>query len=164
MPKAIPSASTETPRQVKPRRPRSNTVRQRILTLLGHGPASRNELIKRGGFSQASLFLNLKALRAEHLIAEDKATRQLRLVADAAAADTSADKPSAMINVPQTMAVAVGSPELHLALEVVTVRLAPIDQAAEKVHVLQALSRGAPEPVAEILQLLAQDVSRYAAI
>jgi hypothetical protein len=79
------------------------------------------------------------------------------------AAEEAGSTPNVTVDAAQPIAPRIGTPELHMALEVVMVRLAPIDQMAEKLHVLQTLSRGAPEPVAEILQLLAEDVSRFAA-
>jgi hypothetical protein len=151
--------------ELKRRRARGS-VRERILTLLQKGPANRSELLKNGGFSQASLFLVLKALRNEHLIVEDKATRQLRLVSKAAHAESMA---TTVVHVPriakvksaEPAALAVVPQDLHIALEAVMVRLAPIDLAAEKLHVLEQLTQITPDPVAEVLRLLAGDVLRF---
>jgi hypothetical protein len=53
---------------------------------------------------------------------------------------------------------------LHQALDAVLYRLSPIERVSEKLLVLEQLSRTTPQPVAEVLQLLIDDVRRFAAL
>lgn len=149
------------------RRKAQGSVRPTILKLLQGGPLTRTEIMERGKFSQAALYLHLKGLRDEGMIEPDEDNRRLRLTGPIDGIEEVAitevveqprqTKSSALMpaNLPRA---------LHQALDAVLYRLSPIERVSEKLLVLEQLSRTTPQPVAEVLQLLIDDVRRFAAL
>jgi DNA-binding transcriptional ArsR family regulator len=160
------SAARKAPANRQPQ----GSVRPRILELLGAGPLTRGELLKRGGFSQASLYLHLKALRKDGIVVPDADNRKLKLAAGApsieevAVAEVIETPRAARPTQPSSALVPAGTARaLHEALDAVLSRLSPIDRPAEKLLVLEQLARTTPDPVSEVLQLLIDDVRRLSA-
>ncbi|GEM_PF-2003588 len=167
---AAPAPSKKVVETTKPPiRRRVGGVRKRILKLLASGPKTRAELLKRGKFSDAALYLNLKSLRDEQLIAEDTATRKLRLASATKPLEgvvvekAAASKPYKAGRAKTSLPVHVPR-ELHAALNMVLIRLSPIKRSREKLTVLQQLARTTPAPVSEILSSLIDDVVRLSTV
>ncbi len=161
-----------TARKAPANRQPQGSVRPRILELLAAGPITRGELLKRGKFSQASLYLHLKALRKAGTVIPNADNRKLMLaknkgaieevsvsevVESPRASKASASTSSALV--PATTARA-----LHEALDSVLSRLSPIARPTEKLLVLEQLASTTPGPVSEVLQLLIDDVRRLSAL
>ncbi len=152
-----------------PRRKRQSGVRGRIVEMLGTGPLLAQDILERGGFSPASLYLNLKALKAEGVVDTTREGRSVRytLTGDSA----SEASPAAVASEPKTRKKAgrkagsknVAKPavgDLKGALGVLMARLAPIDKVDEKLMVLEQLAGSLPGPVSGILKSVIDDLSR----
>lgn len=160
-----------------PRRKRQSGVRGRIVDLLGAGPMLAQELVDRGGFSPASLYLNLKGLKADGIVDAAQEGRLVRyaLTGAAPAEGSSAPagkarrgrKPKAEAAAkkrgrPAKTVRAAGSGNLQDALGVLMARLSPIEQVDEKLMVLGQLAGSLPAPVASVLNKVIDDLSRLA--
>ena len=64
-----------------PRRKRQSGVRSRIIDMLSSGPMLAQDILDKGGFSPASLYLNLKALKSEGSVDTTREGRAVRTVA-----------------------------------------------------------------------------------
>ena len=166
--RANKNAAAEPASAKKTRRRRARGVRKIILGLLAKGPMTRAEIVKAGKISGAALYLHLKALRDEGVVAVDSVSHKLMLgsaaaeaadegVEEAVAGDTEQAEtlPALPVHVPRA---------LHEALDAVLFRLSPIEHASEKILILEQLSRTTPKPVAEILRSLMEDVARLSAL
>lgn len=158
-------------------RKRQTGVRSLILDLLGAGPKTGSELVAQGGFSVASLYLNLKSLKDEGLIESERVGREVSFrlagAAPAAAVDDSASAPieGEIINreevVVQKVAVvstAYQGGDLRSALDQLSARLSPVEGAREKLMVLDQLTRTMPQPIADVLRSLMDDVARLSTV
>lgn len=172
------SAARKTPAAKSPDRParkRVGNVRGLILGLLESGPRSSAALVAEGGFSPAAVFLNIRALKQEGLVA---ATRQGREVLfsltgaapqPAAAAPVKPAKKAPIRAVPirpaatKAVVLAYVPSELHAALNGLTRQLAPVEALADKLRVLDTLGRTLPAPIAAVLGSIAEDLQRIAA-
>lgn len=166
------------------RKKRQTGVRGRVLEILAAGPRSSAELVTEGGFSTASLYLNLKSLKDDGLVESERDGRvvMIRLSGKAASSKPApAAKPVAakpiegvvvsapveVIDEPATEApkrnavvLAYVPRDLHEALDGVTRRLSPIEGTQEKLMVLDRLARSLPTPVASVLRSIMDDVAR----
>lgn len=166
------------------RRKRQTGVRGLVLDILAAGPRSSAQLVTEGGFSTASLYLNLKSLKDEGLIETERDGRVVMISlsgkarknvsAVPAPAPVSKARPvvtpveGEVIEAAETAAVpkrnavvlAYVPRDLHEALDGVTRRLSPIEGTQEKLMVLDRLARTLPGPVADVLRSLMDDVTR----
>lgn len=154
-----PARSFMTSEASPSRRPRQRGVRSTILELLAAGPLSSQQLLDRAGCSPASLYLNLKALKADgHL----DTTREGRTVAyqlrTRAGAVAVASRPAR--GRPARSRPDAGAADLDAALRVLLAQLSPIDNAADKIRVLTRLAASLPAPVSHLLQAVADDLTR----
>lgn len=150
-----------------PRRKRQSGVRGRIVEMLGTGPMLAQDILERGGFSPASLYLNLKALKAENVVDTTREGRSVRYTLTGAAGEgapavasegKSRKKPGRKAGSKKAAAPAAG--DLKGALGVLMARLAPIDKVDEKLMVLNQLAGSLPGPVSGILKSVIDDLSR----
>lgn len=153
----------------KPRRKRQSGVRGRILKILAAGPITGPELLKRGKFSPAALYLNLKAMRAEGLVESQRHGRSVTIgLAQGAAAAAESAPIEGEVVAEQPRAKSGGSAlvpamipqDLHEALNAVAFRLSPVARVQEKLVVLDQLARSMPAPVAEVLRSVIDDVAK----
>lgn len=155
-----------------PRRKRQSGVRGRIVEMLGAGPLLAQDILDQGGFSPASLYLNLKALKSEGLVDTTREGRSVRYTLTGAVASEAGESAAAE---PKTRkkpgrkagtknvakpAAAAADGDLKGALGVLMARLAPIDKVDEKLMVLQQLAGSLPGPVSGILKSVIDDLSR----
>ena len=155
--KAGKLANPDTP---APRRKRQGGVRGRIIEMLDSGALLAQELLDQGGFSPASLYLNLKALKADGLVDTSREGRSVRYLLTGASAAPVTRSPGKRGRKPGAKAAAAPADDLQSALGVLMTRLAPIDKADEKLLVLSQLARSLPGPVAGILESVIEDLSR----
>lgn len=137
-----------------------------MLGLLASGPQTSSELVAKGGFSPASLYLNLKALKKEGLVRSTRNGRNVS-IALTSAAQAAADAPIEGEVLPPSksksgnaLVSAYVPRELHEALEGLARRLSPVDRVEEKLLVLEQLTRTLPAPVASVLQDVMSDLVR----
>lgn len=164
------------------RRKRQTGVRGLVLDILAAGPRSSAQLVAEGGFSTASLYLNLKSLKDEGLIETERDGRvvMIRLSGKAPKVARSAPAAASSERIPVTavegevmdateeagvpkrnaVVLAYVPRDLHEALDGVTRRLSPIEGTQEKLMVLDRLAQTLPGPVADILRSLMADVTR----
>jgi DNA-binding transcriptional ArsR family regulator len=145
------------------KRKRLSGVRGRVLELLGSGPMSSAELVAAGGFSAASLYLNLKSLKKDGLVDTRRDGRRviITLVAGASAPAAPAARTSRTARTSAPAAVPAYVPrDLAQALESLSHRLSPIARLDDKLLVLQQLSRSLQHPVAGLLQDIVTDLKR----
>lgn len=151
-----------------PRRKRQSGVRGRIVEMLGTGPMLAQDILERGGFSPASLYLNLKALKSEGVVDTTREGRSVRYTLTGVAASEGSvavapegkirKKPGRKPGGKKAAAPAAG--DLKGALGVLMARLAPIDKVDEKLMVLNQLAGSLPGPVSSILKSVIDDLSR----
>lgn len=150
-------------------RKRQTGVRARILELLAKRPLTGSELVAQGGFSVASLYLNLKSLKDDGLVETERLGREVSIrlsgaVEEAAPASaaiegeivSSSEAPVA----DRPIVSAYASEDLREALDRLAMRLSPVDGAQEKLMVLDQLMRTMPEPIAGVLRALMTDIAR----
>ena len=152
------------------RRKRQSGVRGRILELLAAGSLAAQDLVDQGGFSPASLYLNLKALKAEGSVDTHRDGRVVRYqlsgrLDDNAVAATSGKPVKAGRGRPSGTSRGVepalaGTAELKAALGVLLTRLSPLEDADEKIMVLSQLAGSMPVPVARVLRAVVDDLGR----
>jgi DNA-binding transcriptional ArsR family regulator len=141
----------------KKKRKRLSGVRGRVLELLASGPMSSAQLVSAGGFSAASLYLNLKSLKKDGLVDTRRDGRSvvISLVAGGGAASPAAParrvSRTARASGPATVPAYVPR-DLAQALESLSHRLSPVARLDDKLLVLQQLSRSLQQPVAGLLQ------------
>lgn len=140
----------------KARRKRQGGVRSRLVEMLAAGPLPAQQLLEQGGFSPASLYLNLKALKADGLI---DTAREGRSVCYALIGKAAAD-PARRGRKPGVRTAAPAADDLRHALGVLMARLAPIEAADEKLMVLGQLAESLPGPVSKVLLAVIDDLSR----
>ena len=159
-------------------RKRQTGVRGLILDLLAAGPKTGSELVAQGGFSVASLYLNLKSLKDDGLIESERVGREvsIRLAGGAAPVEASDEGVSAPIEgeiinreevvVQKTTAVSAAyrGGDLRSALDQLSARLSPVEGAREKLMVLDQLTRTMPQPIADVLRSLMDDVVRLSTV
>lgn len=151
-----------------PRRKRQSGVRGRIVEMLSTGPMLAQDILERGGFSPASLYLNLKALKSEGVVDTAREGRSVRYTLTGAVASEGSvvvapevkirKKPGRKAGSKNVAAPAAG--DLKGALGVLMARLAPIDKVDEKLMVLNQLAGSLPGPVSSILKSVIDDLSR----
>lgn len=149
-------------------RKRTTGVRSKVLDLLATGPMTSSDLVAKGGFSAASLYLNLKSLKKDGLIKTARNGRSVSIsLSPAARAAAEAPIEGEVLPPPKPTAkptVALVSAyvprDLHEALEGLARRLSPVDRLEEKLMVLEQLSRTMPAPVAAVLQETMADLVR----
>lgn len=151
--KVVPAAAASSPRK------RQSGVRGRIVDLLGAGPQFAQTLLDQGGFSPASLYLNLKALKAAGIVDTSREGRTVRYLLSGSAGTATAPRAKLGRKAAGKRAAAPAD-DLQAALGVLMTRLAPIDKADEKLLVLSQLARSLPGPVAVILESVIEDLSR----
>lgn len=151
--KVVPAAAASSPRK------RQSGVRGRIVDLLGAGPQFAQTLLDQGGFSPASLYLNLKALKAAGIVDTSREGRTVRYLLSGSAGTATAPRAKPGRKTAGKRAAAPVD-DLQAALGVLMTRLAPIDKADEKLLVLSQLARSLPGPVAVILESVIEDLSR----
>lgn len=142
------------------RRTRQRGVRSTILDLLAAAPLSSQEILDRASCSPASLYLNLKALKAEGSL---DTTREGRTVVYRLRGRTEAPRatePRPARGRPASKQRDAGAAELDAALRVLLAQLAPIDNAADKIRMLTQLAASLPAPVSHLLQAVADDMTR----
>jgi len=150
----------------RPQRSGRGQVKTNILAALATGPKTSAQLLKSGGFSVASLYLNLKQLKAEHRViggGRGGAIRLAEAVASAAPAATARPALPVLKPAPTGPVVMLSdyvSGPLHDALESVSARFAAPDRIGEKLHTLEQLARSLPAPVAEVLLSIREDLLR----
>lgn len=145
------------------KRKRLSGVRGRVLELLGSGPMSSAELVSAGGFSAASLYLNLKSLKKDGLVDTRREGRRVILALASGASASAASTARASKTVRKTVPAAVPAyvpRDLAQALESLSHRLSPIARLDDKLLVLQQLSRALQQPVADLLQDIVLDLKR----
>ena len=156
-----------------PRRKRQSGVRGRIIDMLGAGPMLAQEILDKGGFSPASLYLNLKALKAEGSVDTTREGRAVRYAltgtpgtegeaAPAAAKPAKGKrgrKPKGTVKAASSKP-ASASGDLKDALGVLVARLSPIEDVNEKLLVLSQLAGSLPTPVAKVLNAIVDDLGR----
>lgn len=156
-----------------PRRKRQTGVRRRILKILGAGAVTGPELLKKGRFSPAALYLNLKALRDEGLIDSQRTGRSvvLRLKHGSKAEEepiegvvVSDHQPKAKPRASSALVPALIPQELHEALSAVTFRLSPVQRVEEKLVVLEQLARNMPAAVSDVLRSVMEDVAKLSTL
>lgn len=151
-----------------PARKRRTGVRGRILELLQSGARTRSDLVRKGGFSAASLYLNLKALKKEGRVVTTRHGRSV-LIALADAPHAAIEgvvlpvMPKAATKTGRTVVAAYVPRELHEALESLQQRLAPVERSEEKLLVLEQLALTLPAPIAAVLQDIMADLARLSA-
>ncbi|WP_273454663.1 ArsR/SmtB family transcription factor [Nevskia ramosa] len=140
--------------------------------MLGTGPMLAQDILERGGFSPASLYLNLKALKSEGVVDTTREGRSVRYTLTGAAAAASEGsvvvasegkirkKPGRKAGSKNKNAAAPAAGDLKGALGVLMARLAPIDKVDEKLMVLNQLAGSLPGPVSSILKSVIDDLSR----
>jgi len=159
----------------KKTRKRQSNVRGLILGLLESGPLSSPSLVAQGGFSPASLYLNIKAMKKEGLISAKRNGREVFFSLTGksagsteavsiperkkAAAKTTKVKPA----VTPSAIVAYVPAELHEALNGLTLRLTPVEHVEEKMLVLDQLSASLPPAIGSILSSIREDLARLVA-
>lgn len=153
-----------------PRRKRQSGVRGRIVEMLGTGPMLAQDILERGGFSPASLYLNLKALKSEGVVDTTREGRSVRYTLTGAAASEDSvvvasevkirKKPGRKAGSKNKNIAAPAAGDLKGALGVLMARLAPIDKVDEKLMVLNQLAGSLPGPVSSILKSVIDDLSR----
>ncbi|MBL6750549.1 MAG: hypothetical protein ISP90_08505 [Nevskia sp.] len=125
--------------------------------------------MKRGKFSPAALYLNLKAMRAEGLVESQRHGRSVTIgLAQGAAAAAESAPIEGEVVAEQPRAKSGGSAlvpamipqDLHEALNAVAFRLSPVARVQEKLVVLDQLARSMPAPVAEVLRSVIDDVAK----
>ncbi len=136
--------------------------------MLGTSPMLAQDILERGGFSPASLYLNLKALKSEGVVDTTREGRSVRYTLTGAAASEGSvavasegkirKKPGRKPGGKKVAAPAAG--DLKGALGVLMARLAPIDKVDEKLMVLNQLAGSLPGPVSSILKSVIDDLSR----
>jgi len=151
-----------TSENIAPKRVRQRGVRGRILELLAAGPLLAQELVDRGGFSTASLYLNLKALKVDGAIDTHREGRVVRYLLSGAAPDKGglAKRGRAAITAAGSGVLDGASGELKAALNVLLARLSPIDSVDEKIMVLSQLAGSLPPPVSRVLLAVVDDLDR----
>lgn len=166
--KQKPGAAKSPAKARPPARKRQTGVRGLVLKLLQGGAMTSSELVSKGGFSAASLYLNLKALKKDGLIVTTRNGRSVMIglagthgeaiegVVLPVAAKSAAKSGSAVV-------AAYVPRELHEALEGLQRRLAPVERSEEKLLVLEQLARTMPAPVAAVLQDIMADLLRFTA-
>ena len=154
------------------KRSRAKGGRDRVLQLLASGPRTASELVAKGGFSSAALYLNIKALKAERLIKADRNGREITYsLAEPSVAASKRRKPVAAESVKASLPVPMNAitasvvvayvpEELHAALNGLTQRLAPIHMVGDKLEVLDHLVRTLPKPIAAVLASISDDLRR----
>ncbi|MBA4284200.1 MAG: hypothetical protein C0434_01550 [Xanthomonadaceae bacterium] len=135
--------------------------------MLTAGPLLAQDLVDRGGFSPASLYLNLKALKAEGAVDTRRDGRAVRYLfvgplggsagRSRATKSTRGRRSQAMSGVGPAL---TAEAELKAALGVLLTRLSPIENASEKIMVLSELAGSLPAPVATVLKAVADDLDR----
>lgn len=158
-----------------PRRKRQSGVRGRIVDLLNAGPMLAQELVDKGGFSPASLYLNLKSLKADGIVDAAQEGRLVRYTLTGVAPAEAGSAPSAKGRrgrkskaeaAPKKRGrpakAGAGTTNLQDALGVLMARLSPIEQVDEKLMVLGQLAGSLPAPVAGVLNKVIDDLSRLA--
>ena len=156
-----------------PRRKRQSGVRGRILDMLASGPMLAQDILDKGGFSPASLYLNLKALKSEGSVDTTREGRNVRYAltgtpgtdGETAVASAKPIKGKRGRKPKVSSGAAVGKPvsassELKDALGVLVARLSPIENVGEKRMVLSQLAGSLPAPVAKVLNAIVDDLSR----
>jgi len=150
-----------------PRRKRQSGVRGRILELLATGSLAAQDLVDQGGFSPASLYLNLKALKAAGSVDTLRDGRVVRYqLTGALGSEAAAAKPAKAARgrpnrTSSDIAPALtATAELKAALGVLLTRLSPIEDADEKIMVLSQLAGSMPAPVARVLRAVVDDLDR----
>lgn len=143
-----------------PRRKRQGGVRGSIVEMLGSGALLTQELLDQGGFSPASLYLNLKALKADGLVDTAREGRSVRYLLTGASAAPVTHSPGKRGRKPGAKATAAPADDLQSALGVLMTRLAPIDKVDEKLMVLGQLANSLPGPVAGVLKAVIDDLGR----
>ena len=164
------AADAKGPKKV---RTRLTGVRGRVLGLLADGPMTSSELVSKGGFSAASLYLNLKALKKDGMVKTLRSGRSVSIALTGAtdatpAADAASAAPAALPGKRRgrkpksatTLVAAYVPRDLHEALEGLTRRLSPIERADEKLRTLDLLARSLPAPVASVLKDIMSDLGR----
>ncbi|GAC1620971.1 MAG: hypothetical protein NVS9B10_03290 [Nevskia sp.] len=148
-------------------RTRLTGVRGRVLGLLADGPLTSSELVSKGGFSAASLYLNLKALKKDGMVKTIRNGRSVSIsltgAPEPAAAEGAAmptPKAAAKTKAKSALVKAYVPRDLHEALEGLTRRLSPIERADEKLRTLEQLARSLPSPVASVLKDIMGDLAR----
>ncbi|WP_293373057.1 helix-turn-helix domain-containing protein [Nevskia sp.] len=157
-----------------PRRKRQSGVRGRILDLLSSGPMLAQDILDKGGFSPASLYLNLKALKSDGSVDTTREGRAVRyaltgtpgtegepVAAAKPAKGKRGRKPKGTVKAVGGK-IASASGDLKDALGVLMARLSPIENASEKMMVLSQLAGSLPAPVAKILNSVIDDLGRLA--
>jgi DNA-binding transcriptional ArsR family regulator len=167
------------------RKKRQTGVRGRVLEILAAGPRSSAELVTEGGFSTASLYLNLKSLKDDGLVESERdgrvvmirlsgkaasgkpapaakpvAVKPIEGVVVSAPVEEVIDEPAAEAPKRNAVVLAYVPRDLHEALDGVTRRLSPIEGTQEKLMVLDRLARSLPTPVASVLRSIMDDVAR----
>lgn len=154
-------------------RGRQGNVRGLILDLLAGGPMTTSELVTKGGFSSAAAFMHLKALRADGTIASARNGREVMYslsgavpVATDSAAATGTAAPAKHGRKPKAAKAAPvkkgANTSVDADLERLARRLAPIDQVARKVALLEKLADSVPASVASVLNAIRDDLNRIA--
>jgi len=148
-------------------RTRLTGVRGRVLNLLAAGPMTSAELVAKGGFSAASLYLNMKALKKDGMVT---ATRNGRSVSISLIKTASSSAPieGEIIAAPKAstkstsvaLVPAYAAHDLHVALNDIAVRFAPITRVQDKLLVLEQLARNLPGPVSAVLKEIMGDLAR----
>jgi DNA-binding transcriptional ArsR family regulator len=143
-------------------RKRQTGVRARILELLAKRPLTGSELVAQGGFSVASLYLNLKSLKDDGLVETERLGREvsIRLTGAVEKAATEIVSSSEAPVADRPIVSAYASEDLREALDRLSMRLSPVDGAQEKLMVLDQLMRTMPEPIAGVLRALMTDIAR----
>lgn len=147
------------------KRKRLSGVRGRVLELLSAGSKTSAELVAAGGFSAASLYLNLKSLKKDGLVSTRRDGRRVIITL---AAGTSSIAPNVVAKTASRSARASASAtipahvprDLIQALEKLSHRLSPVDRLDDKLLVLLQLSRSVQHPVAGLLQDIVADLKR----
>ncbi len=158
-----------------PRRKRQSGVRGRIIDMLSSGPMLAQDILDKGGFSPASLYLNLKALKSDGSVDTTREGRAVRYAltgtpgteGETAAVAAKPAKGKRGRKPKGTVKVAASKPssasgDLKDALGVLMARLSPIENASEKMMVLSQLAGSLPSPVAKILNSVIDDLGRLA--
>lgn len=156
-----------------PRRKRQSGVRGRIVELLSAGSMLASELVEQGQFSPASMYLNLKSLKADGIVDAAQEGRSVRYTLTGVMPSEGSDsasagkrrrgrKPKAAVKTrgrPKKAAASSGG-NLKDALGVLMARLSPIDDVDQKLMVLGQLAGSLPSPVARVLNSVIDDLSR----
>ena len=152
--------------KTRKKRTRQTGVRGRVLSLLASGAMSSSELVAKGGFSAASLYLNLKVLKKEGMVSTRRNGRTVLIslkhgaTVDAPIEGEVLSAPKSSRKTSSALVSAYVPRDLHEALEGLARRLSPVDRAQEKLLVLDQLARTMPASVASVLRELMNDVVR----